>query len=37
VEDEMVKLIGKAFGAAAHLAWYLTYRAEGHQRSRPMP
>jgi hypothetical protein len=33
----MMRLIGKAFGAAAHLAWYLTYRVDGDQRSRPIP
>jgi len=30
----MRKLIGKAWGAAAHFAWYLTYRVDGDQASR---
>jgi len=33
----MFKLLGKAVDAAAHLAWYLTYRVDGDQRSRPTP
>jgi hypothetical protein len=28
----MFKLIGKAVGAASHLAWYLTYRIDGTSR-----
>jgi hypothetical protein len=32
----MITLIGKAVGAAAHLAWYLAYRVDGDQRSRPI-
>jgi hypothetical protein len=31
----MLKIFGKAWEAAAHIAWYVTYRVEGDQRSRP--
>jgi hypothetical protein len=31
----MRTLFDKALGAAAHLAWYLSYRVDGNQRSRP--
>jgi hypothetical protein len=37
METAMLKLIGKAWGAATHVAWYLTYRVDGDQRSRPTP
>ena len=30
----MLRLLEKAWGGVSHLAWYITYRAEGHQRSR---
>jgi hypothetical protein len=30
----MMRLLGKAWGGVAHIAWYLTYRVDGDQRSR---
>ena len=30
----MLRLIGKAWDGVTHLAWYLTYRVDGDQRSR---
>lgn len=33
----MRNLIGKAWGAASHVAWYVTYRVEGGQRYRVVP
>jgi len=33
----MRRLIGMAWGAAGHVAWYLTYRVEGGQRYRGAP
>jgi hypothetical protein len=37
MEAAMRKLIGMAWGAATHVAWYVTYRVGGDQRSRPTP
>jgi hypothetical protein len=31
----MLRLLGKAWGGITHLAWYLSYRVDGDQRSRP--
>jgi hypothetical protein len=31
----MLRLFEKAWEAASHLAWYVTYRVDGDQRSRP--
>jgi hypothetical protein len=33
----MLRLLAKAWGGVAHLAWYITYKVDGDQRSRPMP
>jgi hypothetical protein len=33
----MLRLLEKAWGGVTHLAWYITYKVDGDQRSRPTP
>ena len=33
--DLMLRLLGKAWDGVSYLAWYITYRVDGDQRSRP--
>jgi hypothetical protein len=32
----MLRLLGKAWCGVTHLAWYIAYKLDGDQRSRPM-
>jgi hypothetical protein len=33
----MLRLLGKAWSGLTHLAWYISYKVDGDQRSRTMP